>query len=791
MVLAGLLGVHFLVNVVGMYLLDTFPGGEVNTEYGTCWKDDGVMRALESWGWWARSIVVSGAVIGVMGFCTMIGYFFMALFAARMNQLDRQRPIGLQNLAPSRRTGNFNVTSPTSTMAEIAQDTPTTQTDTDHIRTWLKEPLLEFSYNDFDRQIQVREYLNITTTNPDDPAHWLESSSIDTVLALLTLKYHRSDVYILPMYHGGMLYDIGGHDAEYVFDEDQDCDPLKPVRDRKHRWIIVPVNEQTLQKEESMELSWAMGQAQDRNGSKGNDAASKDMASGGHCGLLVIDKRKKTARWIDGKLTLSPSRNKPGRMKINHMFVLGAVAATMVRGVERVLGLEHGSFHAKTVKYVPNQSEHNSFKRDGGASCGPYIIAFLEYVLSTKGRLADFDNVFKVGNWKRNCEGMAFDSLKTRVHMQEIIQNKSEKLQGEEEPPLKLSKEVYGILRPKVLGTLVAARWREWEGMRDRIDFDDYKFGGGKRRRGRGRRSGGGSSGNSGSGRGSSNGGGGGGGGSSGGDDSNDSDKGDIGNDEAEEEARIINLIETDEEDLDDNFFDPQDPAADPVSKKHLRDEIRSQLKNYIGMPTKDGAYLRAFEIQKEAAKVIEFNNSTRVAPEPASRTAPRTTPKPTSTPDPARPTRISILQYPEGITTAPLDFASTSEVPSKTLLLWRLANIERIDACQLGSKTTEDGISVRAILQVLSGVEFGKEPDERLTKIWINDPEVFNRKDRYDNLLPGIIAWKMKDRYELFDMENIPSTRGVKRGIEEARGGGHGDGDGDVGGSVGKKAKK
>ncbi|KAH7549197.1 hypothetical protein BM1_10582 [Bipolaris maydis] len=36
---------------------------------------------------------------------TMIGYFFMALFAARMNQLDRQRPIGLQNLAPSRRTG--------------------------------------------------------------------------------------------------------------------------------------------------------------------------------------------------------------------------------------------------------------------------------------------------------------------------------------------------------------------------------------------------------------------------------------------------------------------------------------------------------------------------------------------------------------------------------------------------------------------------------------------------------------------------------------------------------------
>ncbi|EMD64778.1 hypothetical protein GGP41_002949 [Bipolaris sorokiniana] len=674
-------------------------------------------------------------------------------------------------------------------MAEITQDTPTTQTDTDHIRNWLKEPLLKFSYNNFDRRIEVREYLNITTTNSDDPAHWLESSSIDTVLALLTLKYHRNDVYILPMYQGGILYDIGGHDAEYVFDEDHDGDPLKSVRDRKHRWIIIPVDNGTLQKEEFMELSRAMGQAQDKNGSRGNDAVSKDMmANGGHCGLLIIDKRKKTARWVDGKLSLVPSENKPGRMKINHMLVPGAVAATMVRGVERVLGLEDGAFHTKTVKYVPNQSEHNAFKSDGGASCGPYLIAFLEYVLSNKGRLVDFDNVFKVGNWKRNCEGMAFDSLKTRVYMQEIIQEKSEKLRGEEELPLKMSKEVYGILRPKVLGTLVAARWREWEGMRDKVDFDDYKFGGGKRRRRRGRRSGGSSSGGGGR-RGGNVGGNRGGRSPSGGGDGNNSDRGDgnegggIADDESEE-ARIINLIETDEEDiLDDNFFDPKTPAADPVSKKHLRDEIRSQLENYIDIPTKDGAYLRAFEIQKEAAKVIEFNNSTKAALEPA----PRTTP----TPAPARPTRISILQYPEGITTAPLDFASTSEVPSEILFLWRHANIERINAYHLGSKATEDGISVRAILQMLSGVEFEKEQPERLRKIWINDREVFTRKDKYDNLLPGIIAWRMKDRYELFDMENIPSTQGVKRGIEEASGDGNEDQGGDVGGSVGKKAKK
>ncbi|XP_014551593.1 hypothetical protein COCVIDRAFT_20178 [Bipolaris victoriae FI3] len=100
--LSVLLGVHFMVNVVGMYLLDVFPGAEVNREYKTCWKDDGVMRALGDWGWWARSVVVCGAVVGVMGACTMIGYFFMGLFAARMNRFDRERPIGLQNLAPSR-----------------------------------------------------------------------------------------------------------------------------------------------------------------------------------------------------------------------------------------------------------------------------------------------------------------------------------------------------------------------------------------------------------------------------------------------------------------------------------------------------------------------------------------------------------------------------------------------------------------------------------------------------------------------------------------------------------------
>lgn len=68
--LSVLLGVHFMVNVVGMYLLDVFPGAEVNQEYKTCWKDDGVMRALGDWGWWARSVVVCGAVVGVMGACT-------------------------------------------------------------------------------------------------------------------------------------------------------------------------------------------------------------------------------------------------------------------------------------------------------------------------------------------------------------------------------------------------------------------------------------------------------------------------------------------------------------------------------------------------------------------------------------------------------------------------------------------------------------------------------------------------------------------------------------------------
>ncbi|EUC48598.1 hypothetical protein COCMIDRAFT_23574 [Bipolaris oryzae ATCC 44560] len=103
MVLAVFLGGFFLADVVGMWFQDIFPGGEVNPGYKTCWKDDGFMRALEAWGWWARSIVVSGAVVGVMGISTMIGYFFMALFAARMNQIDRERPIGLQDLGPSRR----------------------------------------------------------------------------------------------------------------------------------------------------------------------------------------------------------------------------------------------------------------------------------------------------------------------------------------------------------------------------------------------------------------------------------------------------------------------------------------------------------------------------------------------------------------------------------------------------------------------------------------------------------------------------------------------------------------
>ena len=57
----------FLINTVDTEALDTFPKSSIRKEDDVCWNSDQVMRGLEKWGTWARRIVISNAVLGMLG----------------------------------------------------------------------------------------------------------------------------------------------------------------------------------------------------------------------------------------------------------------------------------------------------------------------------------------------------------------------------------------------------------------------------------------------------------------------------------------------------------------------------------------------------------------------------------------------------------------------------------------------------------------------------------------------------------------------------------------------------
>ncbi|EOA83806.1 hypothetical protein ACJQWK_01053 [Exserohilum turcicum] len=637
------------------------------------------------------------------------------------------------------------------------------KTDAEILSAWLSQFLVGFkTSNDVTVEISMREFLEITNTDTkaEGSICYLEQDSIDMALALLTYKYERgSDVCVLRAYEGTELLHIG-QGAYGVDDVATDKQLLSSVRNPGKRWIIVPVSDGMLKgeaaeavfKKPALPPTIATTTAAAKKGGGETTLAPYGI----HWGLLVVDKKTRLARWIDSSLELDKSHTHTGKRFIRHMLPTGKAAAFVLHGIERILlgpQCRRRAFSAKTAKYVPHQFRDNSFKSDPGASCGPYLVAFLEYLYANPRFLVQLASAFRVEKWKTHRRDLAFDSLRTRVAMQEMIQRKSEMVLRGGEKPLRMTAEVFELLRPKVLAPLVATAWRAYEGRRDNVEFDNFYFGGEKRiRRGGG---GGGTDGSSGTG--------------------GDGDTGSEGDVEFGKagDIRYHDIVETDSEDADDSFlYSPTDINAVRISKQLLRAEIRGNPQNYMGIPTKDLKYKRAFELLQAAALAAESSKLTTNPPEPS----------PALSTAPPRRSRHPILQYPDGIEEAPSDFADATQVPPAQVKQWRRENLESIQKCQLGAKATHDGLSVRAILQVLSGATFTQESDYRLQHIWIHDPEVFSPHEREhpERLLPGVIAQRLRDRYEIFGMTDLAETQQLALAGNNTRKRGHGDGDGE-----------
>ncbi|RMZ73337.1 cysteine-type peptidase [Pyrenophora seminiperda CCB06] len=431
------------------------------------------------------------------------------------------------------------------------------------------------------------------------------------------------------------------------------------------------------------------------------------------------------------------------------MLDTGRVAGKILGGLEKVLGPERGRFEAKTAKYVPHQKHNNQCKADPAPS-GPYVVAFVKYLYENPSYFEALRRSFKIGDWDKNRKDMEFDSLRTRIEMQELFRHEHEKSQSVGELPLKITPEVFRILGPKILGPLLATAYRGFDGRQDVVDFDTFRWNGDEDYPpGEGSQS-------------------------DEGDPPGERSQGDKGNKPSENPPPPRDddkeMYDTDEEDDDDDDFTyyPNDPES-VISKAVLRNEIRENTQLYSGIRTKQEYYRRAYENVRGIERTVR--ETPPIAQETQSivretQSIVRETPPPEEESPPQRKYK-SKLKLPPGISALPSDFGNEQVVSNTELDAWRNANTELLKSLGLDDRARKaNHTSFRAGLHALSGVTFPDEKAGRLVDIWLNDDEVFNTSDRrrLRRESSGVIAQRMKDKYEVFDRELLSQRRSSSR---------------------------
>jgi hypothetical protein len=313
-----------------------------------------------------------------------------------------------------------------------APPTATTKTDDEHMKEWLDRNLISYKNDqNYDCEINIREYLHIANTNLPKQECYLEAASIDIGLNLLTQKWKRKDVCLVKVYTGSSLYHLGRGATEMKDFLIGDSDLQPAFKNKNTRYIVVPVNDGIMsaaavgaqfrkdaeaakiaeksdtantnddEEMEDIPVDTVTQQTPNTETVDAGTGPSKDpephtKAHGNHWGLLMIDKQERRARFIDSSLTLVNSTKHPGRQRIQQMRPAGQVAGWILCGIERLLGPEKGRCDAKTAKYVPHQNRNNEFKGDPGACCGPYMFAFLEYLYKNPTYLPRLRRTFDI-----------------------------------------------------------------------------------------------------------------------------------------------------------------------------------------------------------------------------------------------------------------------------------------------------------------------------------------------------------------------------------------------------------
>ncbi|KAF2824407.1 hypothetical protein CC86DRAFT_420965 [Ophiobolus disseminans] len=627
------------------------------------------------------------------------------------------------------------------------------------VNKWLdSESYLRYLTKDKDERhqreiaITIGELLDLLHTN--GPRSWLSEDLVNMSLVLLTELRKRSNCYVLPTFDAHQLCQMGLGELE------PDTNDLlrETLQNNGKRWIIVPCNDGMMQgnhdpdkqkqkttskKENAKPTRGTKTRSTTRDSTqaeKFNDTSSidpdtpmpdaterpevhkpdlttpnpvvddqhkrKDGSSFGygiHWGLLVIDKEKEVARWLDGLVGLRTKEKNGKRVtSISHMFAAGTAAGKVLCGYDKILGRERGKFTAGTLKQIPHQRSDNTFRTGDAGACGPHMFACLKHIYANPRALEDLYDHFKnkraAGDFRRGG-GSAFHSKNIRQEIQDMIHRERERNKTEKDMSLALNPQIMQILgldftRQQLIDAL--ARFNRMTGNETRDSDDDLDGNGG---------------------------------GYGGGDDRDDES-----NDNPDDQGM---------------FGDP------PIPMRDILEKINHNKAHYQGLTKEErfrAAWAEVFSVQHVLLSKQDANKAELEKQRLEQRTKDGLAP-------PER-TVYPFIQFPKQIARLPRDFADDEEVDGEQLKEWQAVNSLSMAKFGLGKKSTD--LSVRAALQSLSGVSFINERPDRLLNIWLNDPEVFSAEDREaikELKSDGIVTRRMDERYDVLGMENTGRT--------------------------------
>jgi hypothetical protein len=371
---------------------------------------------------------------------------------------------------------------------------PTPLTDNQVIQNWRRTNYIQYPYHGRTLDVNINDFLHYSSTGSEDYANaWLSEDQVTLPLALIADNKGRPDILILESAAASCLASIG---LGLVTPDDFAAAHLgmfAGMKDESINWIIVPCNDgmtrqaeialaakkkaempveptvtskdtgpvlDDAEEDDEVDEEHVESDALDKNtntqtkeGAVSNTMKEpksdygKGSSQGMHWGVMIIDKARNEARWLDGALNLT---RKNGKVCIQApMLRAGWVAGKVLCGYDRVMQLPRGQFTATTLKHTPHEYRDNSFRGDAGCACGPWVIAMIQYILDNAGFLTaehGLKGTFASNRKRGHVIDMAFDSLRTRTATQEMVKAEYEKEVPSDALPCRLTLRILKII---------------------------------------------------------------------------------------------------------------------------------------------------------------------------------------------------------------------------------------------------------------------------------------------------------------------------------------------------------